>query len=159
MSKPFWITIVVFLAFCLGGWVGMCTRHCILTTLPKGHAMAYRVGGHSESLTCYSEVQGKRLKWQIGTATLLVTPPWSGRETNPPPLSPDRAIAASRQEVPKYLADAEAWQVDEIRLQTLGQEDGWYYVIEWRRTDAVGDSLSIPVLMSGVAVPLTPDTE
>ena len=103
--------------------------------------------------------QGKRLKWQIGTATLLVTPPWSGRETNPPPLSPDRAIAASRQEVPKYLADAEAWQVDEIRLQTLGQEDGWYYVIEWRRTDAVGDSLSIPVLMSGVAVPLTPDTE
>jgi hypothetical protein len=36
-------------------------------------------------------------------------------------------------------------------------DDRWFYVIEWRQTNAGGDGLEIPVLMSGVAVPLKPD--
>ena len=137
----------------------MHTRNCIPLTAPHGRSVGDFIADNARSRSSHSQVQGKRLKWEISTGTLKGTPPWMNRETNPPPLSPDKAIAISRQEVPKYFPDAEAWQVETIELQTLGLDDRWYYVVEWRLGDAVGDGLAIPVLMSGVAVPLTPDAE
>lgn len=100
-------------------------------------------------------VLGKPLKWTLSTEMLKRTPPWTNQESSSPPISLDRAIAISKQEVPKYFTNAADWAVREITVETLGQHDKWYYVVGWLPPEANGDALEIPVLMSGVALPLT----
>jgi hypothetical protein len=106
------------------------------------------------SRSCDLVVMGKPLTWVVSTDMLKQTPSWTNREACPPPLSVDKAIAISKQEVPKYFTNTADWVVREITVETLGRNDKWYYVVDWLPPDATGDGLEIPVLMSGFAVSL-----
>jgi hypothetical protein len=152
------VFVVMWLIFTAGRMFPFRMGGCIsldpmLGLFPRG-GCTYIDAGFS-SRECDMVVLGKPLQWTLSTDTLKQTPSWTNRDTQPPPLSVDKAIAISRQEVPKYFTNAVDWAVREITVETLGQQDKWYYLVGWLPPEANGDRLEIPVLMSGVALPLT----
>lgn len=148
------VAVCVFLM--AGDWIGRQVRVWWATREPFQRAIGELPNGDRRSRTVHLRLLGKGMKWVVCTEDLQDTPSWTNREATPPPLSVDQAVARSRQGVPECFRRQAQWSVREIKLQTLGQNDKWYYVIVWS-AEKVDTALEIPVLMSGIAVPLQED--
>jgi hypothetical protein len=85
---------------------------------------------------------------------LLSEPPWGGPGTGPPPLSMDDAVRIAKEEIPTYLGDPVDLKVTGVELRSLCCPERWFYVVSFYLPKELGDSLPIPVLLSGHAVKL-----
>jgi len=111
----------------------------------------------SEALTSWSTVKGQHLRSDITLDMLAAEPEWLGPEVGSPPVSIEQAVAISQRELSGYFPDVVGWRLTGVRLHSLCCPDRWFYVVSWLPDDVAGDSLSIPVLMSGRAVKLRRD--
>ena len=102
-----------------------------------------------------STVLGHTLSWTVTEHDLVDTPDWLGPEDRNPPLPVSAAVVAAKAEIASYLPDVPEWQLQGVRLERLGWQGKWFYVVEWKaRRHHSGDFLEIPVLMSGRPVRL-----
>ena len=100
-----------------------------------------------------AEIEGMRWSFPVTSADCAQTPRWKDPVTSAPPLSIAEAIAVAGREVPRYVSEAARWHVSGVALHSFGVGDMWFYVVSYRPAGEVtGDSLPIPVLMSGQAV-------
>ncbi len=57
------------------------------------------------------------------------TPSWN-QDEGEPPLSVSRAVKVARENLPRFVKNAESWKMRMVMLQSIG-EDKWYYRIHF----------------------------
>lgn len=57
------------------------------------------------------------------------TPSWN-QEEGEPPLSISRAVKIARENLPRFVKNAESWKMRMVMLQRIGEEK-WYYRIHF----------------------------
>ena len=107
------------------------------------------------STSVYMHLLEQRWTYSISENDLSDSPAWPDPLSDAPPLTVAQALSISRGEPPKYMPGVATWDLVAIKLEAMGYESKWFYVVSWRpRGLERGDNLDIPVLMSGRAVPL-----
>jgi hypothetical protein len=112
----------------------------------------------SQSTSSFASVAGRRWTYSVSSDELASEPDWAGPSFGLPPLSLEDAVTIARHEIPKYIETSEDLKVVRIEIESLCCPERWFYVISFRTPQLGDDSLSIPVLMSGRAVELQPDS-
>ena len=65
------------------------------------------------------------------------------------------AIDASKRDLGRYNPTIAAWTLASVSMSPVGTSSKWYYTVSWRpKGSHIKDVFSVPVLMSGEAVPL-----
>src|SRR5262245_61211938 len=106
--------------------------------------------------TTNSTVLGRSFSWTVSEHDLVSTPGWTEVENREPPLSVSAAVAFAKADLVSYLPEVTEWQLVGVRLERLGWQGKWFYVVEWKSArHHRGDSLEIPVLMSGQTIRLS----
>lgn len=108
----------------------------------------------SEIFTLTMHVLGNEISFSVEDKELDGSPEWLNPETDPPPFAIADAVRISRSELNKYVGNPEEWRVSTVELRRFERRALWFYVVEWlpRKTDHMGDGVSIPILMNGRAV-------
>ena len=107
------------------------------------------------STSVYMHLLEQGWTYSVSQNDLMDSPAWPDPLSDAPPLSVAQALLISRGEPPKYMPGVGTWDLVGIKLEPIGYESKWLYVVSWRpRGLEKGDNLDIPVLMSGRAVPL-----
>jgi len=57
------------------------------------------------------------------------TPSWN-QDEGEPPLSVSRAVKVARENLPRFVKNAESWKMRMVTLQSMGEEK-WYYRIHF----------------------------
>jgi len=99
-------------------------------------------------------VLGNEISFSVQDKELDSSPEWLKPESDPPPFAIAEAVQISRTELNRYVSNPEEWQVSGVELRRFERRARWFYVVEWRprKTDYVGDGVSIPILMNGRVV-------
>jgi hypothetical protein len=114
----------------------------------------------SDNVTVWSSYIGiNRYDFAVSLAEIARTPVWRESDDHPP-LAPRKALKLARACLAKLVTDAEHWLLHEVSLSSLSEHDGhWVYLVSFYPPlppngvwEGIVEPMTIPVLMSGVAV-------
>ena len=115
-------------------------------------------GPGATSITSISsgfEFRAKSYHYGLNVDQLSSVPSWLTPEDGKPPLSLQAAIDASKRDLGRYNPTIAAWTLASVSMSPVGTSSKWYYTVSWRpKGSHIKDVFSVPVLMSGEAVPL-----
>jgi hypothetical protein len=73
--------------------------------------------------------RGDSYAYKLTDQDFVNTPSWN-QDEGEPPLSVSRAIKIARENLPRFVKNAETWKMRIATLQSMG-EDKWYYRIHF----------------------------
>jgi hypothetical protein len=105
------------------------------------------------SLTLSSYAEGKRFDFEVTREQLLKTTAWKA-EDDFPPLSPRKAEKLATIKFGKLIKNTKGWERERISLQTIGDNERWFYVVEFSHhgSDGPPPYFKIIVLMDGTVI-------
>jgi len=125
-----------------------CSRAVLTPQVQVGPAI-------TTSTSTYMHLLEQGWEYSVSESDLADSPAWPDPFRDAVPLSVAQALSISRGEPVKYMPNVDTWDLAGIKLEPIGYESKWLYVVSWRpRGLKEGDNLDIPVLMSGRAIQL-----
>jgi hypothetical protein len=126
------------------------------------------IGGeiiHSDR-SWFAHFTNKVCEFKVKDADVVNAPAWT-ENLEHPPLSARRAVRLAKATLAAIMTMPAEWKLDAVSLEPWDQEDHWIYIItvrhlttshqdgsifEARTTNVRPATVSIPVLLSGVAI-------
>ena len=79
--------------------------------------------------------RGESWAYKLTDQDFANTPSWN-QDEGEPPLSVSRAVKVARENLPRFVKNAESWKIRIVTLQSMGEEK-WYYRIHFFCSGAV----------------------
>jgi hypothetical protein len=93
-------------------------------------AAALQASGADITSQWSSYVLGQRWDFGVRRQDAEQSPRWSVF-LDDPPLPPRQAIQAAQVELTKLVPNADAWWLHGVRIETMGVQDTWAYIVEF----------------------------
>jgi hypothetical protein len=74
-------------------------------------------------------IRGGSYAYKLTDQDFANTPSWN-QEEGEPPLSLGQAVKVARDNLPRFVKNAESWKMRQVALQSMGQ-DKWYYAVHF----------------------------
>jgi len=74
-------------------------------------------------------IRGESFAYKLSDRDFANTPSWN-QEEGEPPISISRAVKIARENLPRFVKNADVWKIRQVTLQSMS-EDKWYYRINF----------------------------